>query len=80
MSSPNTRTSATGPSRRGVLRRAASLALLGPALTSLGTTSAAAATTKAGASLDFEGVALKVLCNTPHESMYNDFRPRPGSS
>jgi multiple sugar transport system substrate-binding protein len=73
MSSPNTRTPAIGTSRRNVLRRAASLALLGPALTALGSTSASAATTSAGASLDFEGVALKVLCNVPHGPMFNDF-------
>jgi ABC-type glycerol-3-phosphate transport system substrate-binding protein len=73
MSSAPARTPAAAPSRRTVLRQAASLALLGPALTALGSTSAAAATTKAGASLDFEGVTLKVLCNTPHQSMYNNF-------
>jgi multiple sugar transport system substrate-binding protein len=73
MSSPNSPVPAVGPSRRSVLRRAASLALLGPAITALGGTSAAAATTAAGASLDFEGVALKVLCNVPHEPMFNDF-------
>jgi ABC-type glycerol-3-phosphate transport system substrate-binding protein len=73
MSSPHARTPAAVPSRRNVLRQAASLALLGPALTALGSTSAAAATTKASPSLDFEGVTLKVLCNTPHKSMYSNF-------
>ncbi|HWG25591.1 ABC transporter substrate-binding protein [Actinospica sp.] len=75
MSSPHPRTptSAAGRSRRSVLRQAASLALLGPALTALGGTSAAAATASAGASLDFEGVTLKVLCNTPHLTMYTNF-------
>ncbi|MFF1452110.1 ABC transporter substrate-binding protein [Streptomyces sp. NPDC058274] len=56
-----------------MLRQAASLALLGSALTAVGSTTAAAATTKAGPSLDFEGVTLKVLCNSPHVSMYNNF-------
>src|SRR5882757_5165027 len=73
MSSPHTRAPAAVSSRRTVLRQAASLALLGPALTALGSTSAAAATTKADPSLDFEGVTLKVLCNTPHLSMYTSF-------
>ncbi|MFD5074391.1 ABC transporter substrate-binding protein [Streptomyces sp. NPDC058371] len=73
MSSSYARPPAVVPSRRSVLRQAASLALLGPALTALGGTSAAAAATKAGSSPDFEGVTLKVLCNTPHLSMYRNF-------
>lgn len=72
MSSPHTRRPVAVPSRRDVLRRAASLAVAGPALTALGGTGATAAT-RTAASLDFEGVTLKVLCNTPHLSMYNNF-------
>lgn len=71
MSHPHGRARAAAPSRRKVLRQAASVALLGPATAALSSTSAAAATT-AGSSLDFEGVTLRVLCNTPHTSMYNN--------
>jgi ABC-type glycerol-3-phosphate transport system substrate-binding protein len=78
MNTPNSSAPAAGSSRRSVLRQAASLALFGPALAALGTTSAAAAVTQAGStqsssSLDFSGVALKVLCNTPHLPIYTGF-------
>ena len=73
MNTPICRTPTAGPSRRSVLRQAASLALFGPALTALGSTSAAAATTQASSSLDFSGITLKVLCNTPHLPIYTGF-------
>src|SRR5882757_7699586 len=73
MSSPHARTPAAVSSRRKVLRQAASLAVIGPALAALGAASTAGAATNASESLDFEGITLKVLCNTPHTSMYNNF-------
>ncbi|MFB7495157.1 ABC transporter substrate-binding protein [Streptomyces sp. NPDC056161] len=72
MDTPTPRTSASAPARRSVLRAAAAAALTGPALTALGGTSAAAAATRATPPPDLEGVTLKVLCNTPHLSMYKN--------
>jgi multiple sugar transport system substrate-binding protein len=72
MPSPHLPVSA-GTSRRSLLRRGASLALLAPAQAALGAPRASAATTRSGTSPDFEGVTLKVLCNIPHAPMYNDF-------
>jgi len=72
MSRLHARTSAVTPSRRNLLRGAGALAVLGPALAALGSRSASGAT-QTSPSLDFEGVTLKVVCNTPHTSMYNNF-------
>jgi ABC-type glycerol-3-phosphate transport system substrate-binding protein len=72
MSRLHARTSAVTPSRRNVLRGAGALAVLGPALAAVGSRTAFGAT-ETGPSLDFEGITLKVLCNTPHTSIYNNF-------
>jgi multiple sugar transport system substrate-binding protein len=73
--SPPPRASAAVPARRGILRGAASPALAAPALAAFGGTRAVAAAGARAATAPpsgLEGVALQVLCNTPHLSMYKN--------